>query len=218
MISTVNSPAPDQGSKIGLIVADDHPVTREGLALLLHHQPDMTVLAQAGSGAEAVAAYERWRPDVAVLDVQMPEGTGVDATRRILQRWPDACVVLLTTYEGDEDVFRGLQAGAKAYMLKETPTEQLLSAIRAVASGVPVHSRRVSAALAKRRGGAGLTAREVDVLRLVAQGLANKQIAAELGVGEGTIKTHVNSLMSKLDVASRTGAVMEATARGLLRP
>lgn len=202
---------------IRLIVADDHPVTREGLALLLHHQADMTVLAQAGDGLEAVDAYAKHVPDVAVLDVQMPRCSGVEATSRIVARWPDARVVLLTTYDGDEDVFRGLQAGAKAYLLKETPTDQLLTAIRTVSRGGQYLSSEVSVALARRRGTATLTARETNVLRLVAKGLANKQIAAELNIGEGTIKSHLNSIMSKLHVASRTEAVMDATARGLLR-
>lgn len=208
---------PDSEDKIRLIVADDHPVTREGLAMLLHNQRDMHVIAQAKDGLEAVEVYLRYQPDVAVLDVQMPGCSGVEATARIRAKFPDARVVLLTTYDGDEDVFRGLSAGAKAYLLKETPTQELLAAIRTVSRGGQYLSSEANAALAKRRGNPQLTARELEVLRLVARGLANKQIAAELNIGEGTIKTHLNSLMNKLDVDSRTEAVVEATARGLLR-
>ena len=209
--------APPHSKQIRLLVADDHPVTREGLALLLDSQPDMKVIAQAKDGRNAVEYFERFTPDVAILDVQMPFLTGVEATARILQSRPDAKIVLLTTYDGDEDVFRGYDAGAKAYLLKETPTEELLSAIRSVNDGDKYLSPTARAKLAYRQRGPGLTTRELEVLRLVASGLGNKQVASELAIGEGTIKSHVNSIMSKLGVASRTEAVMAASARGMLR-
>ena len=208
---------PGAAHPIRVLVADDHPVTREGLALILDNQADMTVVAQARDGAEAVALYARHRPDVAVIDVQMPVMTGAAATAAIREATPNARVLLFTTYDGDEDIFRGMQAGAKGYVLKGTPREELLRAIRAVAAGQRYVSPEMGAKLADRLASAPLTEREGDVLRLLAQGKANKEIAAALEVSEGTVKSHVNAVLSKLGVTSRTEAALAAVQRGLLR-
>lgn len=212
MTASAGGPRP-----IRVLVADDHPVTREGLALILDNQADMTVVAQARDGAEAVALYARHRPDVAVIDVQMPVMTGAAATAAIREAAPQARVLLFTTYDGDEDIFRGMQAGAKGYVLKGTPREELLRAIRAVAAGQRYVSPEMGAKLADRLASAPLTEREGDVLRLLAQGKANKEIAAALEVSEGTVKSHVNAVLSKLGVTSRTEAALAAVQRGLLR-
>lgn len=202
---------------IRLLIADDHPVTREGFALILGTQADMRVVAQASDGREAVDLYAAHRPDVAVLDVQMPVLGGADATEKIVSRFPEARVMLLTTYDGDEDIYRGMKAGARAYLLKETPSEEIFAAIRTVHEGRRYLSPSVGARLAERFEGDRLTDRQIDVLRLMCTGLANKQIADRLGIGEGTVKTHVNAIFEKLGVESRTEAVVVAQKRGWLR-
>jgi two-component system NarL family response regulator len=204
-------------ARIRILVADDHPVTREGLALVLATQPDMEVVAQAADGAEAVELYARHRPDVALLDVQMPRASGVAATETITGRFPEARVLLFTTFDGQEDVHRGLRAGARGYLLKESPSAELFAAIRALHLGSRYVSPQVGARLAEHFEADRLTERQLDVLRLVAAGQANKQIADSLGIGEGTVKTHVNALLAKLGAASRTEAVVFAQKRGWLR-
>ena len=204
-------------TKIRLLVADDHPLTREGLAMILDNQPDMAVVAQANNGAEAVELYRRERPDVALLDLQMPVMNGVAAIEAVVGEFRGARVVVLTTYDGDEDIYRAMHAGAKAYLLKDSPKDEVLRAIRTVHAGGRFLLAEVGARLADRLGTADLTEREREVLRLVADGRANKQIAHELGISEGTVKSHVNGVMSKLGAASRTDAALIALRRGLLR-
>lgn len=203
--------------RIRILVADDHPVTREGLALILDNQADMTVVAQAANGREAIEQFARAQPDVALIDLQMPELGGVEAIEAILRATPQARLLVLTTYDGDEDIFRAMRAGAKAYLLKDSPREEILRAIRRVRSGQKFVSPEVGAKLAERLGSETLTEREVEVLALLSKGLSNKEIAATLEVTEGTIKSHVNNLMAKMNVASRTEAALVAGQRGLLR-
>ena len=200
-----------------ILVADDHPVTREGLALILDNQPDLAVVAEAANGREAVDLYAAVRPDVAILDLQMPVVTGAAATEAIVRADPAARVLLLTTYDGDEDIYRGMHAGAKAYLLKEASRQEILHAVRAVARGQRYLSPAAGAKLADRMGAPVLTGRELEVIRLVAAGRANKEIAAELSVSEGTVKSHLNSVTSKLGVTSRTEAALIAIRRGILR-
>lgn len=200
-----------------LLVADDHPVVREGLALLLDHRPNLNVIAQAANGQEAVELYVQERPDVAILDLQMPVMNGALASERILKHDPNAKILLLTTFDGDEDILRGLKAGAKGYLLKDTPTAELVEAILTVHQGGKYLSNRAGLKLSERIAFGNLTQRESEVLRLVAEGKSNKQIGSLLGVSEGTVKSHLNSIMGKLSVTSRTEAALVARDRGFFR-
>lgn len=202
---------------IRILVADDHPVTRQGIALILDREPGLRVVAQAADGREAVELHRAHRPDVAVLDLQMPNMGGAEATAAILAEAPGARVLLLTTYDGDDDIYRGLRAGAKGYLLKGTPLDEVIGAVRAVHAGETVVPPEVGAKLAQRTVAPELSERELEVLRLVAEGCANKEIATRLGISEGTVKSHMNALMSKLDATGRTEAAMTAVRRGLLR-
>ena len=201
---------------ITLILVDNHPMVREGLALILDNQSDMKVLAQGSDGHEAIALYQKHRPDVAILDLSMPNMNGADATAAILAMEPSAKVLILTTFDGDQDIQRSMQAGARGYVLKDTPREEVLQAIRYVRRGQRYLSPSVGGKLADAFGTHPLTSRECAVLGLLAQGKANKEIAFELGVTEGTIKTQVNSVRQKLGVSSRTEAALKAMRSGLI--
>ena len=203
-------------SELRVIIADDHPIVREGLHAVVSDQPDMIVVGQAATGAEAVDLALSLRPDVVLLDLRMPELNGVDAIAAIRAGWPEARVLVLTTYDGDEDIYRALQAGAQAYLLKDTPRAELLEAIRAVARGQKRIPPEVAARLVQRIGGPTLTEREVDVLRLMAKGGSNKDIGAALHISEGTVKFHVNNILGKLGVDDRTQAVTIALQRGII--
>ncbi len=201
---------------IRILVADDHPVVREGLVLILDNEPDLTVVAQARNGLEAVELFRQQQPDVALLDLRMPGGiSGVEAIARIHAEFPDACMILLTIYDGDEDIFQGLRAGAKAYLLKSTPCKELLSAIRQVCAGKKYIPPPVGVKLAERMSHPHLSEREREVLCLMAAGKTNKDIATELSIAEGTVKSHVNKILEKLQVSDRTSAVLVALRRGI---
>jgi two-component system NarL family response regulator len=206
-----------EARKIRLLLADDHPVVRAGLVALISRRPDMEVIAEANTGREALGQFLRHSPDVSLVDLRMPDMDGVDAILAIRVRVPDARIILLTTYDGDDDIYRGLRAGAKAYMLKDAPPEELLEGIRAVYEGRTWLPQRVAAKLAARVSGAALTSRELEVLRLVVAGKINKEIGDDLGVTEGTVKVHVNHILAKLGVSGRTEAVSVALKRGLVR-
>jgi two-component system, NarL family, response regulator len=203
--------------KIRLLIADDHPITREGLALILSNQTDMTVVGQAGDGTEALELFRKCLPDVSILDLQMPVMNGAVAAEKIIGEFETARILILSTYDGDEDIYRAMHAGAKGYLLKDAPREEVLRAIRDVNNGLRFVSPRVGAKLADRMIAPSLTARELHILRLVAGGKANKEIAYELGLSEGTVKSHINAITSKLGVNSRTEAALVAYKRGLLR-
>jgi DNA-binding NarL/FixJ family response regulator len=203
---------------IRILIADDHAVVRDGLAAMLSFQPDMAVATHARNGREALEQYRAVRPDVVVMDLAMPELDGVGAIIAIRAEFPDARILVLTTYDGDENVYRALENGAKGYLLKDCSTEDLLTAIRAVHMGGTHVSARAAAKLAERTmGGAALSAREVEVLTLIASGKSNKEIAGLLFISEGTVKTHVLSIHEKLSVGDRTEAVVTAIKRGILR-
>ena len=202
---------------IRIVVADDHPVVREGLVALINRRPDMTVVAEAPDGRELVAAFLRHRPDVALVDLRMPEMDGAEAITAIRERAPAARLIVLTTYDDDQDIQRSLRAGAKAYMLKDAPREELLACIEAVHEGRTLIPPAIAARLAETFGAPTLTAREIEVLKLAAGGNSNKEIAALLSVTEGTIKSHMRSVLQKLDAADRTQAVTISLRRGLLR-
>lgn len=202
--------------RIRVILADDHPVVRDGLANMIRQQPDMEVVGEAGDGDEAIELFEAHRPDVMVLDLRMPKRDGVAVVRKILETHPKARLLIMTTYDGDEDIFRSLSQGAKGYLLKDAPRQEILSAIRAVSEDRPYTSSSVATKALQRMVKPSLTQRELDVLQQLAQGRSNKDIARRLHITEGTAKTHVKSILTKLDAISRTEAVAVAHKRGLV--
>ena len=204
-------------SKLRLILADDHPVFREGLSLILGTLPDMAVVAQASTGEEAFALFLKLEPDVLILDLQMPGEGGVSTVKRLLKKRPGAKILILTTYDTDEDIYRTMLAGAIGYVLKDTPSDELFVAIRTIASGQRYMSRTAGAKLAGRIGAPQITERELSVLRCVAAGQANKEIAGALGISEGTVKSHVNNIMQKLGALSRTDAAIAGLRKGLIK-
>ena len=201
---------------IRVLIADDHPAVRAGLAAVILAEPDLAVAAHAENGEQAVALYGEHRPHVALMDLRMPVLGGVEATRRIVAQFPDARVVALTTYQGDADVRRALDAGARGYLLKHMLMTEVISAIRAVCRGEWVIPPAVAASLAQHPERERLTPREVEVLALMVQGLSNREIAAAIGRTEETAKIHLKSIFVKLKVATRTEAVRVAVHRGLV--
>lgn len=201
---------------IRVLLVDDHPVVREGMAALLNRRADMDVVAEAENGRIAQTLYQQHQPDIVLMDLRMPEMGGVDAISAIRDDDPNAKIIVLTTYDGDEDIFRGLQAGAKAYLLKDTPRDDLLDTIRAVNAGQRRIPPDIAAKLAERMMGPSLTEREMDVLKLIVAGQSNREIGQELSITEGTVKAHVNNLLGKLNVNDRTQAVTEALRRGIV--
>jgi two-component system, NarL family, response regulator len=202
---------------VRILIADDHPVVREGLVALISRRSDMQVVAEASNGQEAVEQFLRHRPDIALLDLRMPVMDGVEAITAIREKVPTARLIVLTAFDGDEDIDRGLRAGANAYLLKDAPRDGLLKCIREVHEGQTVIPPAIAAKLADRLTTSGLTRRETQVLRLVADGMGNREIAAELSIGAGTVKTHVSSILAKLNAADRTQAATIALRRGILR-
>jgi len=202
--------------RIRVLVADDHPIVREGIVALVGRQAEMAVVAEASDGRQAIDLYRRERPDVALFDLRMPFTDGVAATIAVRSEFPDARIVILTTYDNDEDIYSALRAGAQAYLLKDAPREELLTAIRNVVAGrrhIPPH---VAARLAERVGVTDLTPRELEVLRQIVRGKSNKEIGDTLIITEGTVKGHVNNILSKLGVTDRTQAALAAVRRGLV--
>jgi DNA-binding NarL/FixJ family response regulator len=205
--------------KIRILLVDDHPVVRVGLRGMLETAEDLEVVAEAGSGAEAVVAASAVRPHVVLMDLRMPAGDGSIATTQIVQRCPGVRVLVLTTHNTDGDILRAIEAGAAGYLLKDASIDTLVSAIRAVARGETVLALTVAARLADRLRAPlpeQLTRREVEVLALVARGLSNREIGRELYIGEATVKTYLLRAFAKLGVSDRTAAVTAALARGIL--
>jgi two-component system NarL family response regulator len=210
-------PALNAAAPARVLVVDDHALLRTGVANIINHDPGLQVIAEAGNGREAVEAFVRWRPDVTLMDLRMPEMEGVDAIRRIRAVDPQARVVVLTTYDADEDIARALEAGAKAYILKDIGAAALVACIRDVLAGKTYLAPAAAAKLAERVTQVQLTPRELGTLRLMADGHSNKEIASALAISERTVKTHLGHLFEKLGVTSRTEAVRVATRRGLVR-
>jgi DNA-binding NarL/FixJ family response regulator len=199
-----------------ILVADDHFIVRSGLVALIDSEPDMKVVAQATDGSQAIEAYAKHRPDVALIDLRMPVVGGNQVIEEIRAASPDARLLVLTAYNGDEDIHRALASGAQGYLLKSSTGDDLIPAIRAVASGGRWIPRDVASRLAVRREYDRLTQREIEVLREIARGRANKEIAANLAISENTVKDHLKNILAKLQVAARTEAVTVAVQRGII--
>jgi DNA-binding NarL/FixJ family response regulator len=202
-------------SLIRILTVDDHPLLRKGIAALISGEPDLKLIAEASNGEEAIAAFRSHRPDVTLMDLQMPGIDGIGAIGRIRNEFPDARIIVLTTYTGDTQVLRALRAGARAYILKGHVHKELLETIRAVHAGQKRIPPDIAADLAEHTMDDELTEREVDVLKLVAAGNANKQIADQLSIGEATVKSHVSSILSKLGANDRSHAVTIGLQRGI---
>jgi len=210
--------------KIRILIADDHPVVREGLTAMLDRQEDMEVVGDAPNGAAAVSKAAETSPDVVLMDLRMPVMDGVEAMRAIAAQQPSVSFIVLTTYDNDEYIFKGIEAGARAYLLKDSPREELFKAIRAVHRGESLIQPSVASKVLDRFATLSrlsespelLSEREKEVLRLMATGAANKAIASALFISESTVKTHVQSIFQKLDVSDRTGAVTQALQRGII--
>ncbi|MGH9581635.1 MAG: response regulator [Bryobacteraceae bacterium] len=201
---------------IRIMVVEDHHIVRQGLVALLGTVSDLSVVAEAGDGAEAVELYRRNQPDVTLMDLRLPAMGGVEAVERIRREFPAARIIVLTTYDGDEDIYRALQAGARGYLLKGMYKDELLDAIYAVHAGKSRIPAVIAERLAGRMGGPELTSREMDVLRLIVSGCANKEIGNRLFISEATVKTHINSILGKMGVADRTQATTAAIQRGIV--
>jgi two-component system NarL family response regulator len=202
-----------QFTKIRVLIVDDHSLVTEGLANIINYDPEMTVVAQAEDGQEAIDRYREHQPDITLMDLRMG---GVKAITAICAEFKSARIIVLTTYDGDEDIYRGLQAGAQGYLLKDAKPNELLNAIRIVHGGQQYVSLTVARKLVERMNNPVLSERELEVLRLMAQGLSNQDIGTALNIGESTVKSHVTRILSKLGVSDRTQAVIVALKRGLV--
>jgi two-component system, NarL family, response regulator len=205
----------NQSTAIRVLIADDHSIVRQGLATIIDRDPEMTVIAQAENGQQAIDLFREHYPDVTLMDLRMPQIGGVEAITAICAEFKQARIVVLTTYDGDEDIYRGLQAGAQGYLLKDAKPNELLNAIRMVHSGQKYVPPNVGAKLAQRMSNPELSERELEVLRSMAKGMSNQEIGAVLNIGESTVKSHVNRILSKLGVNDRTQAVIISVKRGI---
>jgi DNA-binding NarL/FixJ family response regulator len=208
------TPAP---AKARVLLVDDHALLRTGVANIINQEPDLHVVAEADNGADAISAYERHQPDVTLLDLRMPVMEGVEVVKQLRERDPRARVIILTTYDTDDEISQALKAGAKAYVLKDISADGLVGCIRDVLAGKTYLAPAAAAKLAEGVTRVQLTPREMATLRLLADGKANKEIANELDISERTVKTHLAHLFEKLGVTSRTEAIKVATRRGLVR-
>lgn len=205
-----------QSTKIRVLIVDDHSLVTEGLANIINYDPEMTVVAQAEDGQQAIDRYREHQPDVTLMDLRMPGMGGVEAITAICAEFKSARIIVLTTYDGDEDIYRGLRAGAQGYLLKDAKPNELLNAIRIVHSGQQYVSQTVGRKLVERMNNPVLSERELEVLRLMAQGLSNQDIGTALNIGESTVKSHVTHILNKLGVNDRTQAVIVSVRRGLV--
>ena len=203
--------------KIRLLVVDDHPLFRDGVVALFQRIPDMTVVAEAEDGVAGVAAYRKHKPDVVLMDLRMPKMSGVEATLQIRSEFPDCRIIVLTTFDTDEDIYRALQSGAKSYLLKDMSEDEIVAGVRAVHAGREVLPPSVASALAERLTRKELTEREIAVLKLLAFGRNDKEIASLLAISEPTVRFHLRGIFEKLKALDRTQAVIEAAHRGIVQ-
>jgi two-component system NarL family response regulator len=209
---------PEPGrAKIKVLIADDHALVRRGFAAIINMEDDVTVVGEAADGDQAVDLWRRLRPDVVLMDLSMPKVEGVEAIKRIRAEDPDAAIIVLTTFDHDEDIYAGLRAGAQAYLLKDAQPEELFRCIRAVHSGEAYLQPKIAAKLVQRVQEEPLTDREVQILKLLAEGKSNRAIGQALYITESTVKSHLKSLFIKLDVTSRAEAIALAARRGLVK-
>jgi two-component system NarL family response regulator len=201
---------------IRLLIVDDHPAFRMGLAALIKSQPDMAVVAEAGNGLEAIALFRREQPDVTLMDLRLPGLSGVEVIIALRKEFPEARVIVVTTYDGDEDIYRAIQSGAKSYLLKDMSRDEIAGTIRAVHNGQATLPPTVADRLAQRSQRAELTPREMEVLQLLSRGRCNKEIAAALFLSEDTVKSHLKTLFAKLGVQDRTEAAVSALRHGII--
>jgi DNA-binding NarL/FixJ family response regulator len=210
------STTPDAANRIRILTVDDHPLILEGIASVLQRQPDMELVGEASDGYQAIEAFAKFRPDVSLIDLQMPGMNGVDTIIAILEKWPGARCIVLTTYAGDVQATRALKAGAKGYLLKSMLRKDLVDTIRTVHSGKSRIPAEVATELASHLTSDALSAREIEVLRMVGEGCSNKIVADHLKISEDTVKGHMRSILAKLNANDRTHAVMIAVKRGFI--
>jgi len=201
---------------LGILCVDDHPLVRKGIASIISVETDMKMVAEAGSGQEAVAAFRQFHPDVTLMDLRMPAMDGIEATKQIRQIDPEAKIIALTSYDGDQEIYRALEAGVRGYILKESVHTEIVRAIRVVHSGKRLMSPEVAERLSEHFPQVALTAREIEVLQYVAKGYGNKEIGVRLGTAAGTVKMHLQNILSKLGASDRTHAVTLAISRGII--
>lgn len=208
----------DQTNIIRVLIVDDHAVVQQGLIAIIDEESDMNVVGQAHNGIEAIALFRQEQPDITLMDLRMPQMDGVEAITALCAEFNTARIIVLTTYDGDEDIYRGLRAGAKGYLLKDSKPSELRTAIRTVHDGQQYIPPHVGAKLVQRMNNPELTDRELEVLQLIAQGLSNSEISATLTITESTVKSNINRILSKLGVKDRTQAAIVALKRGLTNP
>jgi DNA-binding NarL/FixJ family response regulator len=204
-----------QSAVIRVLIVDDHAIVLEGIAAIINEEPDMTVIGRAKDGIEAIELFRQERPDVTLMDLRMPNMGGVEAITAICAEFNTARIIVLTTYDGDEDIYRGLRAGAKGYLLKDSKLSELRTAIRTIHGGQQYIPSHVGAKLVQRMNNPELTDRELEVLQLVAQGMSNLKIGAALNITESTVKSNINRILSKLGAKDRTQATIIALKRGI---
>ncbi len=201
---------------LGILCVDDHPLVRKGIAAILANETDMKLVAEAGSGQEAVNAFRQFHPDITLMDLRMPGMDGIEATKQIRQIDPDAKIIALTSYDGDQEIYRALEAGVRGYILKESVHTEIVRAIRVVQSGKRLMPPEVAERLSEHFPQVALTPREIEVLQYVAKGFGNKEIGVRLGTAAGTVKMHLQNILSKLGASDRTHAVTLAIRRGII--